>query len=128
MIPMLALSISVAFPSVSSAVAKAADPEKCTINLTGGKDCAKPSEVPKELFDGDNSIFKTVTNAALFLIGAISVLMLIYGGIRYTVSGGDTKQVTDAKNTILYAVVGIVVAIMAYAIVNFVIGRLVTTP
>jgi len=117
MIPMLAFGFSVAAPTFASAQAD------CTVTLKGGQECAKPEGVPNDLFGG-NGVFKTVTNAALFLIGAISVLMLIYGGIRYTVSGGDTKQVTDAKNTILYAVVGIVVAIMAYAIVNFVIGRL----
>jgi hypothetical protein len=47
--------------------------------------------------------------------------MLIIGGIRYTVSNGDSAAVTSAKNTILYAVIGIVVAILAYALVNFVI-------
>lgn len=67
-------------------------------------------------------IFKTVTNVLLFLIGAISVIMLIVGGIRYVVSGGDSSAVQNAKNTILYAIVGVVVAILAYAVVNFVIG------
>lgn len=71
-----------------------------------------------------NGVFTTIANVALFLIGAISVLMLIYGGIRYTISGGDAKNVTAAKDTILYAIVGLVVAIMAYAIVNFVITKL----
>lgn len=67
-------------------------------------------------------IFKTITNVLLFIIGAISVIMLIIGGIRYTVSGGDSAQITSAKNTILYAIIGIVVAILAYAIVNWVVG------
>ena len=57
-----------------------------------------------------NGIFKTITDVLLFIIGAISVIMLIVGGIRYTVSGGDQSAVTSAKNTILYAIVGIVVA------------------
>lgn len=79
------------------------------------------------LFGGEagcagDGIFKTVTNVLLFIIGAISVIMLIIGGIRYVVSGGDSGAVTSAKNTILYAIVGIVVAILAYALVNFVIG------
>ena len=47
--------------------------------------------------------------------------MLVIGGIRYTVSGGDQNAVTAAKNTILYAIVGIIVAILAYAAVNFVV-------
>jgi ABC-type Na+ efflux pump permease subunit len=48
--------------------------------------------------------------------------MLIIGGLRYVVSGGDSSAVQNAKNTILYAIVGIVVAILAYAVVNFVIS------
>jgi hypothetical protein len=47
--------------------------------------------------------------------------MLIVGGIRYVVSGGDSTAVQNAKNTILYAIVGVVVAILAFAVVNFVI-------
>lgn len=70
---------------------------------------------------GQGGIFRTVTNVLLFLIGAISVIMLIVGGIRYVVSGGDSTAVQNAKNTILYAIVGVVVAILAYAVVNFVI-------
>ena len=71
---------------------------------------------------GEGGIFKTITNVLLFLIGAISVIMLIIGGIRYVVSGGDSSAVQSAKNTILYAIVGVIVAILAYAVVNFVIS------
>lgn len=81
------------------------------------------------LFTGQDGcgqgIFTTVVNILLFLIGAIAVIMLIIGGVRYTVSGGDSGNVTAAKNTILYAIIGIVVAVLAYAIVDFVIGGLI---
>ena len=89
--------------------------------ITGGKDCARNDEQPENLFNGDDSVFQTVTNVMLFLIGVISVVMLIYGGIRYTISQGDSTAVTNAKNTIMYAVIGIVIAILAFAIVNFVV-------
>ena len=69
-------------------------------------------------------VFATIVNVMLFLIGAISVIMLIYGGIRYTISGGDSGSVTSAKNTILYAIVGLIIAFLAYAIVNWVLGAL----
>lgn len=120
MVPMLALGFSVVAPT-----AVLATNTDCPITVSGGADCTKGTDTPTNLF-GDGSVFQTITDVALYLIGALSVLMLIYGGIRYTISGGDTKNVTDAKNTILYAVVGIVVAIMAYAIVHFVIGKLVS--
>ncbi len=70
---------------------------------------------------GEGGVFQTVVNVLLFVIGAVAVVMLVIGGIRYTVSGGDSNAVTAAKNTILYAIIGIIVAILAYAAVNFVI-------
>jgi hypothetical protein len=84
-------------------------------------DCTKSTDQSQSL-TGETGVFKTITNVLLFIIGAISVIMLIIGGIRYTVSGGDSSAVTSAKNTILYAIVGIVVALLAYAVVNFVLG------
>jgi hypothetical protein len=64
---------------------------------------------------------KDIVNIFLFVIGAIAVVMIVVGGLRYTISHGDSSQIKAAKDTILYAVVGLVVAILAYAIVNFVI-------
>lgn len=118
--PMLALGMSAAIPS--SQFAAAAD----DLTITGGANAAKTNDQADTLF-GDDGVFKLITNAALFLIGAISVLMLIYGGIRYTISGGDSAAVTAAKNTIMYAIIGIIVALLAYAIVNFVLSALITS-
>lgn len=94
------------------------------IELTtgGGANAARGDDQQADLFGADG-IFRTITNVLLFLIGAVSVIMLIIGGIRYTISGGDSGQVTSAKNTILYAIIGIVVALLAFAIVNFVLGQ-----
>lgn len=91
-----------------------------------GVNCAQGTGTPTNLFAGNNSIFKTVVNVLLFVIGAISVIMLIFGGIRYTISGGDSGAVTSAKNTILYAIVGLIIAFLAFAIVNWVLGSLPT--
>lgn len=91
--------------------------------LSGGIDAAKPTGAEEDLF-GDGGIFQTIADVLLFLVGAISVIMLIIGGIRYVISAGDQQAVTNAKNTILYAIVGIVVAFLAFAAVRFVVGRL----
>jgi len=106
-IPMFAFSVGFTPPVAAS-------------ELESGASSAHNKDTPTEL----KVIIKNITNTALFIIGAVSVLMLIYGGIRYTISGGDEKSITAAKNTIIYGVVGIVVAISAYAIVNFVITAL----
>ena len=71
------------------------------------------------------SVLSTITNVLMFLVGAVSVIMLIIGGFRYVVSQGDQSQVTSAKNTILYAVIGLVVAIMGYTVISFVISTFV---
>ena len=120
LVPVFALGLSLATPSLQpTALAQ------CTIDGSGGLKagaiCAKGDDQQPELF-GDGGIFQTITNVLLFIIGAISVIMLIIGGIRYVVSGGDSGAVTSAKNTILYAVIGIIVALLAYALVKFVIG------
>ncbi len=73
--------------------------------------------------DNASNLVKQVINLLLFVIGVIAVIMIIVGGIRYTLSNGDASNIKTAKDTILYAVVGLVVALMAYAIVNFVVGR-----
>jgi energy-converting hydrogenase Eha subunit E len=63
-------------------------------------------------------------NQLLFVIGALSVVMVIVGGLRYVVSDGNSTAVNGAKNTIMYAIVGIIVAFLAYAAVNFLLGSL----
>ena len=78
---------------------------------------------PEDLF-GDNGVFKRITNTILYIVGIVAVIMLVVGGIRYIVSGGDSKKVTDAKNTILYAIIGLIICFLALAIVNFVITSL----
>lgn len=69
-------------------------------------------------------MFRTIVNTLLFIIGAISVIMIIFGGFKYVTSGGDSNGVTSAKNTILYAVIGLIVAVLAFAIIDFVLDSL----
>jgi len=114
LVPLMALTVGFASP-----VALAADCDASNLDISSGAACAQGNNTSDTLF-GEESIFKSITNILLFLIGAISVIMLIIGGIRYVISGGDQNQVTSAKNTILYAIVGIVIAFLAYAAVNFV--------
>lgn len=67
---------------------------------------------------------KTIVNIILFLIGAIAVIVIIVAGFRFVVAGGDSNTISQAKNTIIYALVGLIVAFAAFAIVNFVAGQL----
>lgn len=85
-----------------------------------GADAARAEGMPAELVGADG-VFTKFTSIALYVIGAISVIMLIWGGLRYIMSGGDSKKVTDAKNTVLYAIIGLIIAVLAYAIIHFVL-------
>ncbi|MBP5656611.1 hypothetical protein J6X15_03440 [Candidatus Saccharibacteria bacterium] len=86
-----------------------------------GAEAARGNGMPAELV-GTDGVFTKITNTVLYAVGIISVVMLIFGGLRYVISGGDSKKVTDAKNTIMYALIGLIISILAYAIVNFVIN------
>lgn len=88
-----------------------------------GVNCAQGAGTPATLF-GEGSIFTTVVNIMLFIIGAICVIMLIWGGIRYTTSAGNSASVTAAKNTIMYAIIGLIIAFLAFAIVNWVLSSI----
>jgi hypothetical protein len=126
--PALALALSFATPAVTYADASCTGGNgDITQGPAGGAACAKPASGATNLF-GPNGIFITITNILLFIIGAVAVVMLIIGGIRYVVSAGDQNAVTSAKNTILYAIIGIVVAFLAYAAVNFVTAQLAPKP
>ncbi|MDO4872115.1 MAG: hypothetical protein Q4A27_01640 [bacterium] len=88
--------------------------------VEGGLNQARTSEMPTTLF-GNAGIFTQIVSIMLFFVGVLSIIMLIFGGLRYIVSNGDSKKVEGAKNTILYAIVGLIVAILSYAIINFVL-------
>lgn len=95
------------------------------MTLQEGAEAARCDGCPTDLF-GNTGVFKQITNTILYIVGIVAVIMLIVGGIKYVISGGDSKKVTDAKNTVLYAIIGLVIAFLAFAIVNFVISALPT--
>jgi lysylphosphatidylglycerol synthetase-like protein (DUF2156 family) len=90
------------------------------------KDGLKSANSGKEVKGGVKvkSTVGSIVNWLLFAIGAIAVIMIVWGGIKFATSAGDSNKVTAAKNTILYAVIGLAVAVLAFAIVNFVVSNL----
>lgn len=81
-----------------------------------------PSEVgiPK---NSAESLFTNVLDAVYFFFGIAAVISIILSGILYVVSNGDSGKVTQAKNGILYGVVGLIITSMAFVITGFIIGR-----
>lgn len=72
---------------------------------------------------GINSLIKTVLNILSLAVGIIAVIMVIVAGLKYITSQGDSNSVNSAKNTLLYAVVGLVIVALAQVIVRFVLSR-----
>ncbi len=95
----------------------------------GGIEINEGANCPPELNGTGNegilkNYIKNVLNVLFIAIGVIAVFMIIYSGIIYMTAAGDPGKIATAKKSIMYAIVGLVIAIMAYAIVNFIIGAL----
>lgn len=73
---------------------------------------------------GAGGLWNRILDTFTYIIGAIAVLMIIIGAFRYVTSNGEPAQLTSAKNTILYAAIGLVLAAMSNAIVNFVLTNI----
>jgi len=84
------------------------------------------SAVCKEVAGGSkiNDYVTIIVNTLLYILGAVAVFVIILSGISYVTSTGDPGAITKAKSTLTYAVIGLVVALLAYAIVNFVILKI----
>lgn len=79
-------------------------------------------DAPQDTTTTVNNTVALVINIFSWIVGVISVIMIIWGGFKYITSGGDSNNVTAAKNTILYAIIGLVIVALAQVIVRFVIG------
>lgn len=114
------------FTAIALTLAKTTPADALSGGIRAGVEAARGIDMPTNLL-GDGGIFTTAVNLLLFLIGAIAVVMIIYGGFKYVISGGDSSAVTSAKNTILYAVIGLIIASLAYAIIDFVLNTVMSS-
>lgn len=92
--------------------------------VSKGIDTATTSEMKGKSINGDNGLIKTVVNVLLWAVGILSVIMIIFSGFRYITSAGDAAKTKSAQSTLTYAVVGLIVAVFAWAIVNIVLDRI----
>ncbi len=114
---MLALTMFAGAQLVPSSALAATDPNVCAgIQATGASSCTS---------DGTqiNGLIKTVINILSIIVGVAAIIMIIVGGLRYVTSGGESSNVAAAKNTIIYAVIGLVIAALAQFLVQFVLSK-----
>jgi hypothetical protein len=123
----VAVNASPAYAAVDCNGLSGTDRSKCEIcRGSGGTDYSNGECITGDKNPGDEvtGIVETVITLFSWIVGVTSVIMIMIGGFRYITSQGDSGNVSAAKNTILYAVIGLVVVALAQVIVNFVIGKI----
>ncbi len=115
-VPIVLLGIAFTFPIMQAQSVSAID----DLTIGGGAEVGKTPEMSGDL----PAQIKKIISIILYVAGAIAVVMLIFGGVKYITSGGSQEKVAEAKNTILYAIIGVVVCLLSFAIVEFVIAGL----
>jgi hypothetical protein len=123
---LLALILAVVFIVPSKIHAQDVDPANptgkvCQAAGATGAACETKSDDP---ITGSNGVLKKAITLVTMAVGVISVIMIILGGYSYVMSNGDPQRIASARNTILYAVIGLVVAASAQFIVGFVLSKL----
>lgn len=124
----LSLAPAVALPVMAYAVANIGDclSQGSGLTVNDGSGCNNPGT-------GDsvgkiNNIITTIVNIFSLIVGIVAVIMIIFGGFKYITSGGDSGNITSAKNTIVYAVIGLVVVALAQFVVQFVLNKATAAP
>lgn len=96
--------------------------------IGSGADKTDPDAADIDATERVNTTIKLVINVFSLVVGVISVIMIIVGGLKYITSGGESSNITGAKNTILYAIIGLVVVALAQVVVKFVLEKATATP
>jgi hypothetical protein len=102
-------------------------PAYAQVDINQGLDCGSNISLDRgncDVSQGRSRVqdtIRTIINVFSVIVGAVAVIMIIFGGFRYITSGGDSNNIGSAKNTILYAIVGLVIVAIAQAIVQFVL-------
>lgn len=126
----LAAAVALAVPMAVPAVVNAQDSQdiqgplcrgadQLSFDDTGSSDC-ELSGAPSETL---TNIIKQIINIVSVVVGVVAVIMIVFGGFKYITSGGDSSNVSSAKNTIIYAIIGLVIVALAQFIVRFVLDR-----
>lgn len=122
----LAFAPAVALPTAAYAAANIGDclSQGSDLNTAGGGTTCNPGNTSGGT-QKIQEIVTTVINIFSIIVGIVAVIMIIYGGFKYITSGGDSGNITSAKNTIVYAIIGLVVVALAQFLVQFVLDKVV---
>ncbi len=120
------LVVSLGFGLAAPVAVQAADTPKSVVcqSIGGGADCAEDTSKGANV----NNLIKLIINILSFVVGIAAVIMIIVSGFRYITSGGDSNKTSGAKNTLVYAIIGLVVVALAQFIVQYVLDKATAPP
>ncbi len=122
----MALLLGVSAPALAPVSVYAAEDNNITKGLCdgtnaaagqGGSECAAGGEGNADL----KALAAKIVNLISLLVGIVAIIMIIYGGFRYITSGGDSGRVGNAKNTLIYAIIGLIIVALSQFIVHYVL-------
>lgn len=119
----LSVTMLVALPQAHASALTANQQTVCD-SIGSGTDCGTSSTGGSDV----NKVITTVINLFSAIVGVIAVVMIVMSGFKYITSGGDSAKLTSAKNTLVYALVGLVIVVLSQAIVKFVLTKTVNNP
>lgn len=126
---MFAFAAPVALPAAVSAVSPTVQENVCVgakelqisdTSVTTGEPCNEDTAGGQTKV---NALLQKIINIFSVIVGVVAVIMIIWGGFKYITSGGTSEKVTTAKNTILYALIGLIIVALAQIIVRFVLAK-----
>lgn len=114
-VPLVAAGSVSAQPTIKKSLCDGANFDLRDPDAAGRGDCAPGTEGNLQ------GLITRIINVISVIVGVVAVIMIIYGGFRYITSGGNDSAVAAAKNTILYALIGLIIVALAQVIVKFVL-------
>lgn len=130
LIQIMALALLATFGFTGVVAAQGANPQGAicrgadTLQIESGNATdAECNTLEQGSTDKVNQLITQIINIFSVVVGIVAVVMIIYGGLKYITSGGDSGNVTGAKNTILYAIIGLIIVALAQFIVRFILAK-----
>lgn len=110
----------------SPGIVKAFEPFNAQVcsNDKAKKEAAACNTPVSDPIAGENGVLAGIGNIVSFVAGAAAVILLVYGGIKYITSGGDPSKISSARDTILYALIGLAIVVLARTLIIFVVNKL----
>ena len=109
---------------VASVLSLSVASTNASAQVSSGINAATTDEMKNKQIDGSNGVIRIVSNILIWVVGIVAVIMIVWSGFKYITAAGDSGKIASAKSSLIYAIVGLIIAILAYAIVNFVMERL----